>query len=121
MQKKLKVGPTVRIGSSQLKDFLIRSMGANMDPMLLSFLTRNEGVSGSDFIKQMILSSLGVDASLAHLILSGGFGGSTDTNKIAMINYLTANGALDPAIVPFMLKVDNGKSFYLNSLISSVS
>lgn len=119
MQKKLKVGPTVRVGSSQLKDFLLRSMGANLDPMLLAFLTRNEGVSGSDFMKQMILSSLGVDASLAHLILSGGFGGSADTNKVAMINYLTANGALDPAIVPFMLKVENGKSFYLNSLISS--
>lgn len=119
MQEKLKVGPTTRIGNSQMKDFLLRSMGANLDPMLLAYLTRNEGVSGSDFMKQMILSSLGVDASLAHLILSGGFGGTADTDKIAMINYMTANGALDPAIVPFMLKVENGKSFYLNSLISS--
>ena len=65
-------------------------------------------------------SPTGLDASLAHLMLSGGLNGG-DKNKIAMVNYMSASGAIDPAMVPMMLNVPNGKSFFMSSMIESVS
>lgn len=119
LKRKLKAEPEARISSDQLMNFLLRSMGSSMDPMMLAFLTRdkNSGVSSSEFIKQLMLSNMGVDASLAHILLSNGLSG--DENKVAMINYMTATGNLDPTFVPMMLGVKNGKSFYLSSLVQT--
>ena len=60
MQEKLKQ-PSVRIGSDQMMNFLLRSMGADMDPMMLAFLTRdkNSGISSSEYMKQLMLSKMG--------------------------------------------------------------
>ena len=67
-----------------------------------------------------LLTVLGVDASLAHILLNNGLSG-TDKDKVAMINYLAASGGISPDILPLVLKVDNGKDYYLQSLIGSVS
>jgi len=119
MQKKMN-RPSTRISSEVIMNFMLQSMGSTMDPMMLAYLTRDKtsGISSSEYLKQMILSSLGVDSSLAHLLLNGGLN-SADTNKVAMINYMTASGALDPAFVPMMLGVQHGKSFYIESLVES--
>jgi len=120
MQEKLKQGPTTRISKDALLRFMLQSMGGNMDPMMLNFMLRdkNSGVSSSEYMKQMMLSQMGLDASLAHLMLSGGLNGG-DKNKIAMVNYMSASGAIDPAMVPMMLNVPNGKSFFMSSMIES--
>ena len=133
--------PQVRFGTDEIIQYLIQGMGSNLDPTLLAYLLRDKstGVSSSEYLKQMMLASLGkiqivdddvmiiflflgLDASLTQLFLSGDLTSSDQATKNnAFVNYLSSTGAIDPAIVPLLLKVENGKYFYLTSLIGSVS
>jgi len=114
--------PQVRFGTDEIIQYLIQGMGSNLDPTLLAYLLRDKstGVSSSEYLKQMMLASLGLDASLTQLFLSGDLTSSDQATKNnAFVNYLSSTGAIDPAIVPLLLKVENGKYFYLTSLIGS--
>ena len=52
-----------------------------------------------------------------QLILNGGFG--DDPNKVAMINYLANRGLVSADAVPFILGVDQGSHFFIQSMIQS--
>jgi len=111
--------PVARISSDAVRQLIMSQFG-NSNPLLLTLLSQDKDSTQttSEYLKQVMLSAIGVDASLAHILLNNGLSGS-DPDKVAMINYLAATGGISPDILPFALKVDNGKDFYLQSLIGS--
>lgn len=111
--------PVARISSDDIKNLLLNQMGG-ANPMILALLSKDKDSTQttSEYIKQVMLSAIGVDASLAHILLNNGLD-SSDANKVGMINYLAATGGISPEILPLLLKVDNGKEYYLQSLIGS--
>lgn len=112
------------------------------DPSLIPILT-STGSSSTDKLMQIILTSkgmywgsetfyvlpntfvavsrfplvLGLDSTTVQLILNGGFG--NDKNKVAMINYLANRGLVAADAVPFILGVDKGSNFFIQSMIHS--
>ena len=54
-----------------------------------------------------------------HVILNGGFGDGDD--RIALINYMTNLGVLDPSILPLILGAPNGQNFFISSLVEAVT
>jgi len=111
--------PMTKIGSDDVRQLILSQFG-NSNPLLLALLSKDKDSTqtNSEYLKQVMLSSIGVDASLAHILLNNGLSG-TDKDKVAMINYLAASGGISPDILPLVLKVDNGKDYYLQSLIGS--
>merc|ERR1712168_1483685 len=110
--------PAARISIDVIKQILLSQGSAN--PILLTLLA-NEKTStqtDSEYLKQVLLSSIGVDSSLAHILLNNGLDG-TDPDKVGLINYLAASGGISPDILPFVLNVNNGKEYYLQSLIGA--
>lgn len=109
-------GAPVPRQSNTLTDYFLSSAVGSSTPQLLSLLV-NRGESQSVMLRQLIMSSFGLDSSMVHLLLNGGFG--NDANKVAMINYLASMGAVDPTILPLLLQVNQGQDFYISSLIQA--
>nr|BAA23597.1 CsEpi-1 [Ciona savignyi] len=109
-------GSPVPRQSATLTDYIFSSMAGTSSPQMLSLLA-NQGESRDVMLRQLIMSSFGLDTSMVHILLNGGFG--NDANKVALINYMTNIGAIDHSILPLLLQVDKGREFFISSLIQS--
>lgn len=116
---------------------LLGSLGGTVDPTILSVISNGGSSSSTDLFKNVLLAQmgklkkiniesiknvliqiLGLDPATTYLFLNGGFKDSSD--KSAMINYLANMGFFPPDMIPFMLGVDDGFNFYINSLLAGV-
>ncbi|XP_077966752.1 uncharacterized protein LOC120341815 [Styela clava] len=105
--------PTTRAGNANLMQMMM--LQGNVNPMYLPFLTG--GASSSQKMMQLLAANMGLDPATTQLLLNGGF--NKDGNKVALINYMANKGVVSPDAVPFVLGVDKGSTFFLQSMIQS--
>jgi hypothetical protein len=112
---------------SGLSDSVVNHMMYEMmsqqgaSPQMLSMVANmGQGLSAKEFMKINMISQMGLQPELVHLLLNGGkFDSDEDKNKNAMINYLASTGSIPSTLVPFLVKADGAKEFFIFSMMES--